>query len=74
MMDDDCVDVVASWDVDIVLELESIDDVDNVEELEEIDVPVDVIEDVVDARTENCACTCALAYFGGSVAVTYTVY
>lgn len=76
MIDDDCVDVVASWDVDIVLELEGIEDVDVdiVEELEETEVPVDVIEDVVDAETENCICTCAFAYFGGSFAVTNTVY
>ena len=63
MTDDDCADVVASLVVDIVLELEDIEDVDIVE-----------TEDVVDAKTENCACTCAVAYFGASFAVTYTVY
>jgi hypothetical protein len=74
VIDDDCVDEIASWDVEIVLELEGIEDVDIVEELEETEVRVDVIEDVVDAETENCICTCAFAYFGGSFAVTNTVY
>jgi hypothetical protein len=78
-MDDDCVVVVVSWEVDVALEVEVVDDVTIVEEPEEVE-RFDVVEDVVDvevvaAETENCACTCTLAVgHAFEHAVTYTVY
>jgi len=70
-MDDDCVVVVAGWEV----EIEDIDDITIVDELEEVEVPsFDVVEDSVEAETENFACTSTFAYFGGSLTVTYTLY
>ena len=73
-MDDDCVVVVVGWEVDVVLEVEGLDDVTIVEEPEEVE-RFDVVEDVVEAKTENCACTCTLAVgHAFEHAVTYTVY
>jgi hypothetical protein len=65
-IDDNWVDVVAGCDVDA-------EDVWDDAIVDEIEVErFEVVEDVVE--TENCAWACAFAYFGGSLAVTYTVY
>ena len=73
-IDDDCVVVVVGWEVDVVMEVEGVDDVTIVEEPEEVE-RFDVVEDVAEAKTENCACTCTLAVgHAFEHAVTYTVY
>ena len=88
-VDDDCVVVVAGCDVEGSVEFAvgvwGVEEVVSVEVAEEVWVEVErfaVVEEEVDvvdvvlveAVTENCAWAWAFEYFGGSVAVTYTVY